>query len=117
MSLSVFLQKIQAGERVSFNDTMAAIKDHYHYQPTEFKNGLGAAALISPAGTNEGSCKIFAFAKLHQLSPEETLSLFGDYYWQDVLGKPAGHDHQNIRLFMQYGWQGIAFSGMALTPK
>ncbi len=117
MFLSVFIQKIQAGERVSFNDTMAVIAEHYHYQPTEFQNGFAADALSSPAGTNEGSCKIFAFAKLQQLDQQQTLGLFGDYYWQDVLGNPTGTDHRNIRLFMQHGWAGIAFKGAALTPK
>ena len=115
MSLNTFIAKIRQQEKVSFQETIAVITAAYRYQPTEFFNGLGADRLCNAAGSNEGSCKIFAFARLHDLSPEQTLSLFGDYYWQDVLQHPEGLDHQNIRTFMRYGWAGIAFSGEALS--
>lgn len=95
---------------------MAVIAEFYHYQPTEFGNGLNQS-LINEAGRNEGSCKIFAFAKLHQLTVEQTLALFGDYYRQDVLNNPEGNDHQNIRNFMRDGWEGIVFKGEALQAK
>jgi len=117
MSLKTFLLKIESGEHVSFNETMRIIASNYHYQPTEFHNGSEDAALINPAGTNEGSCKIFAFAQLNQLDKEQTLSLFGHYYWQEVLGDLRGSSHQNIRHFMHYGWQGIKFQGEALHPR
>lgn len=117
MSLSAFIQKIHSTEKVSFAETSTIITDYYHYQPTEFSNGLAPDELINQPGVNEGSCKIFAFAQLHQLNPTQTLSLFGDYYWQDVLGNPDGNDHKNIRNFMQYGWAGIDFKGIALTAK
>ena len=112
MSLNVFLEKIRNHLPVSFNETIAVIIEYYHYQPTEFSNGL----LVNLAGTNEGSCKIFAFALMHQLSEPQTLTLFGDYYL-DVLSEPNGSDHQNIRNFMRDGWQGICFKGEALTAK
>ncbi|MDD1608276.1 MAG: HopJ type III effector protein [Methylococcaceae bacterium] len=112
MSLNVFLEKIRNHLPVSFNETIAVITEYYHYQPTEFSNGL----LVNLAGTNEGSCKIFAFALMHQLSEPQTLTLFGDYYL-DVLSEPNGSDHQNIRNFMRDGWQGICFKGDALTAK
>jgi hypothetical protein len=117
MNLTTFLQTAQAQQPISFAETMAVIAEYYHYQATEFSNGLGEDKLISAAGKNEGSCKIFAFAQLQQLSPEQTLNLFGDYYHLDVLQNPAGCDHQNIRLFMKYGWDGICFQHLALTPK
>ncbi len=63
------------------------------------------------------SCRIFAFAKIHNLSAEQTLALFGDYYRKDVLGNPDGTDHQNIRNFMRDGWAGIQFDGEALQAK
>jgi HopJ type III effector protein len=116
MTLSTFLQKTNQGEAVSFDETMTTIAAYYHYQPTEFSNGLSDDILINPVGTNEGSCKIFAFAKLHQLGPQQTLNLFGDYYL-DVLANPNGTGHPNIRNFMQYGWQGIQLKGKALRPK
>jgi len=117
MSLATFIEKARQQQPVSFNDTIAVITEHYHYQPTEFSNGLGENTLVSQAGTNEGSCKIFAFAKLHGLDQQQTLNLFGDYYHVDVLSDPTGTGHQNIRNFMRDGWDGVAFSGEALTLK
>ncbi|MEQ1637722.1 MAG: HopJ type III effector protein [Methylococcales bacterium] len=117
MSLSVFIQKIQNAEKVSFSDAISIISDHYIYQPTEFSNGLAEDKLTNAPGTNEGSCKIFAFAQLQQFNQTQTLSLFGDYYWIDVLNNPKGSHHKNIRNFIQYGWQGIHFKHAALTAK
>jgi len=93
------------------------INEHYHYQPTDFKNGLTEHALLNKAGTNEGSCRIFAFAQLHGLTEIQTLNLFGDFYRQDVLNNPDGNNHPNIRNFLRDGWKGILFDGVALTPK
>jgi hypothetical protein len=117
MSLNTFLASIRNNTPVSFNDTIAVITEHYDYQPTQFSNGLSDRTLISVAGTNEGSCKIFAFAQIHQLTEQQTLNLFGDYYRVDVLLHPDGSDHQNIRNFMRDGWAGISFNGMPLTAK
>lgn len=111
MSLSSFLENVKNNVPVSFTDTIAVINDNYHYQPTEFSNG----DLVNAAGTNEGSCRIFAFAQLHQLDQQQTLNLFGDYYRQEVLDDPQGTSHQNIRNFMKFGWEGIHFNGQALT--
>jgi len=116
MNLTTFLQTLQQ-QPVDFTDTMAIIAEHYLYQPTEFSNGLGEEQFTSAAGTNEGSCKIFAFAQLHNLTVEQTLHLFGDYYSHDVLENPQGSDHQNIRTFMKHGWAGIQFQGTPLTRK
>ena len=116
MSLTSFIEKIKNNAAVSFDETIAVIAENYHYQPTEFSNGLGEHALINQAGTNEGSCKIFSFARINRLDQQQTLSLFGGYY-RDVLNDPQGTGHQNIRNFMQYGWDGVHFKGMALTAK
>ena len=62
MSLASFLEKINNNVAVSFDETIAAVTENYHYQATEFSNGLDEYTLINKAGTNEGSCKIFAFA-------------------------------------------------------
>ncbi len=115
MSLTVFLEKISNNVTVSFNETIEVINKNYRYQPTEFSNGLGAQCLINKAGSNEGSCKIFSFAKINQLNEQQTLNLFGDYYRLDVLNNPTGTDHQNIRNFIKYGWAGISFPSPALT--
>lgn len=116
MKLPKFIEKVTQGEAISFNETLIVITESYHYQPTEFSNGVGDEILINPAGTNEGSCKIFAFANLHQLDEQQTLSLFGDYYRVDVLQNPTGTNHQNIRNFIRFGWNGIHFKGTVLTP-
>lgn len=109
MPLNAFLSKVKSNKLVSFSDTMAIINAAYLYKPTSFSNGLANDCLNNNAGTNEGSCKIFAFAKLNQLNKAQTLSLFGDFYYQDVLNDPEGSGHQNVRNFIQYGWEGIKF--------
>lgn len=96
----------------SFPETIAYIDENYLFTPTGFKNGNQ----LNNAGENNGSCKIFAFAQMQQLSKEETLSLFGDFY-QDVLNSPDATDHQNIRNFMIFGWDGIHFEDEALQAK
>ncbi len=115
MTLTKFIKKINLNERISFNETITIIGENYNYHPTEFKNGLGNDTLVNAAGTNEGSCRIFAFALLNKLSESHTLNLFGDYYHQDVLLTPDGTDHANIRTFIKYGWAGISFNGIALN--
>lgn len=114
MKLSDFLQRLDdAPDSIAFNDTMAVIDALYNFTPTAFKNGN----LFNEAGQNNGSCKIFSFARLHGLSPQQTLHCFGDYYRKDVLGNPDGADHQNIRNFIRASWAGVAFEGDALTSK
>jgi hypothetical protein len=117
MLLTSFIENIKNNVPVSFDETMAVISENYTYQPTEFYNGLNEDRLINAAGTNEGSCKIFAFAQLHQFDQQQTLSLFGDFYRVDVLNNPAGSGHQNIRNFMRYGWDGIRFNSKPLIEK
>jgi hypothetical protein len=109
-----FLNKVKSNpELITFQETIEVIESNYNFTPTTFKNGNQ----INNAGENNGSCKIFAFAKLHQLEKEETLALFGSYYFDDVLKNPDGNDHQNIRNFMIFGWDGISFEGEALELK
>ncbi len=100
-------------EAIQFPEVISFIMQHYDYHSTRFSNG----DVINEAGKNEGSCKIFAFAQLHQLGELDTLALFGQYYRDDVLKHPAGNDHANIRTFMQHGWKGVHFDGVALIPK
>jgi len=113
MGLQAFLSQVQTGERVTFQDAIAIVAAHYDYTPTRFSN----AGVINEAGTNEGSCKLFYFAKLHHLTPEQTLGLFGDYYWKDVLENPEAENHANIRAFMRQGWAGVVYEGEALREK
>ncbi len=116
-TLEAFLAKITRGQPVDFRETMDIIAEHYQYRPVRFHNGGGASRLVNEAGINEGSCKIFAFARLHELSEAETLALFGEYYRDEVLPNPDGEGHKNIRAFMKHGWSGIEFEGEALAPR
>jgi len=100
-------------QAVAFHDVMAVIDQHFYFTPTAFTNG----DVHNEAGQNNGSCKVFAFAKLYDLDPSQTLACFGDYYRCDVLQNPEGDDHQNIRNFMQHGWAGIVFLGESLQAK
>ena len=103
-----------AQEDVEFQDVIEVINDHYDYQPTLFTNGPEDTGVINKAGENEGSCKIFSFARLQQLDEAQTLNCFGRYYREDVLKHPEKTDHQNIRTFIEYGWEHIDFDGSAL---
>ncbi|SDG43430.1 HopJ type III effector protein [Epilithonimonas hungarica] len=100
-------------ETIDFKDVIAFIDDNYDFTPTKFTNGN----IVNEANQNNGSCKVFSFAKLNQLSKDETLALFGDFYRTDVLKNPEGVDHQNIRNFIEFGWDGILFEGEALIKK
>ncbi len=110
MTIEAFIAKL-GSEALVFADTMAVIDANYTFTPTQFKNG----DTVNEAGQNSGSCKLFAFAKLQNLSQEQTLACFGEYYRNDVLKNPEGTDHQNIRNFIKYSWQGVAFEGVALV--
>ncbi len=100
-------------EKISFKEVIAYIDENYNFTPTQFKNG----EITNEAGQNNGSCKVFSFAKKQNLSKEETLFLFAEYYRNDVLGNPEGEDHQNIRNFIKYGWDKIIFENEALSSK
>lgn len=100
-------------EQIEFEEVMTAVAEHFDYSPTKFNNGT----IVNEAGTNEGSCKVFALAQQLDLNELETLALFGRYYRDDVLTNPEGTDHGNIRNFMKTGWSGIEFEHAPLTPK
>lgn len=100
-------------ETIQFKEVIAYIDEKYDFTPTQFKNGN----TINEMGQNNGSCKVFSFARLNHLSKDEALQLFGEFYREDVVKHPEGTDHQNIRNFIQFGWDGIAFEGVALKKK
>ncbi|MFW2076326.1 HopJ type III effector protein [Acinetobacter sp. ULE_I010] len=105
------LNQLQSGD-AKFADVIAFIEARYTHTATAFQNGLQHNA----ATENQGSAKVFSFAKLNDLDPQQTLSLFAEHY-ASVLATPDATDHQNIRQFMQNGWDGIQFEGTALTAK
>jgi HopJ type III effector protein len=114
MTLDTFLQKLNTTPNsIEFTDTIAVIDALYDFTPTAFKNG----ELENAANQNNGSCKLFAFAKLQGFSKEQTLACFGAYYRKDVLEHPAATDHGNIRNFMKSGWDGVVYAGEALQRR
>ncbi|MDC9724532.1 MAG: HopJ type III effector protein [Gammaproteobacteria bacterium] len=114
MKLNEFLTQLsQNPEQVDFSDTMAVIEENYTFTPSSFVNG----GTVNEANQNNGSCKIFAFGLLNNLSAEQTLACFGTYFRDDVLKNPEGDDHQNIRNFMSSAWGGIEMSGQPLVFK
>ena len=92
-------------EQVEFEQSMQLIDSHYHFTPAEFRNG----DLVNGANENNGSCKILAFAKIHNLTEAQALACFGTYYRDEVLKQPDADNHQNIRNFMSTGWRGVEF--------
>ena len=114
MKLDTYLTQLKKNpESISFEDTMSAIDSNYDFTPSAFTNGTTK----NNANENNGSCKIFFFARENNLSEDLTLHCFGDYYRNDVLKNPDAEDHQNIRNFMTNGWSGISFDTNALKVK
>ncbi|MGO3383242.1 MAG: HopJ type III effector protein [Acinetobacter guillouiae] len=105
------LKQLQAGN-AKFADVINHIEARYTHTPTAFQNGQQYNA----ATENQGSAKVFSFAQLNDLDQQQTLNLFAEHY-AAVLATPDATDHQNIRQFMQNGWNGIKFEGDALTAK
>lgn len=104
----VLINKLKA-ELLSFKDVIDFIETRYQHTPTAFRNGEA----YNEATQNQGSAKVFSFAKLNHLSKGDTLYLFAEHY-KAVLNTPEGTDHQNIRQFMVHGWDGVSFEGQAL---
>jgi len=114
MTLDDFLERLNTQpESIEFEQTMQVIEDSFDFHPTAFTNGSN----LNDKGTNEGSCKIFAFAELNNLDTRQTLNCFGKYYREDVLQHPDNDNHGNIRQFMKTGLDGIQFENPALVKK
>ena len=100
-----------APERVEFNDVIALIDATFTFTPTAFSNG----EVRNEANQNNGSCKLLALGQYLNLTDEQTLALFGNYYRKDVLENPLGEDHANIRNFMKTGSAGVKFETFPLV--
>jgi hypothetical protein len=117
MRLEQLLERARTLAPLSFSEVVAVIEQNYRYTPSAFNNGLGDERVINTAGQNQGSCKLLGFAQLHGLDVTQTLHLFGDYYYQEVMNSPEGEDHANIRAFRRHGWAGVEFERQPLSPK
>ncbi|TXD50171.1 MULTISPECIES: HopJ type III effector protein [unclassified Polaribacter] len=97
---------------ITFAETMQLIDENYTFTPTAFTNGN----IKNNLGENSGSCKLFSFAIHEQLTKEETLLCFAEHY-STVLKEKNGGSHQNIRSFIQTGFDGLSFENKALKLK
>jgi hypothetical protein len=114
MTINEFKTKLKENpSNVAFSETIELIEAHYDFTPSSFLNG----DIKNQAGENSGSCKVFAFAKAQSLTKEEALACFGAFYFEEVLNDPTGTGHQNIRNFMNHGFDGLAINGTALSEK
>jgi hypothetical protein len=95
-----------------FADTLAFVDEHYHHQPTAFRNGEVANA----ADQNQGSCKVLAMALDLGLTDQQALHCFAEHY-QSVLADPAGIAHANIRALMHHGLAGVRFENPPLSRR
>ncbi|WMN61827.1 HopJ type III effector protein (plasmid) [Pseudoalteromonas xiamenensis] len=102
-------------ELLVFSDVIATIDAHYHFTAARFHNN----GLDNEKGTNLGSCKVFAFAKQHKLTKDETLACFAEHYFKDVLVHKDSQSHQNIRHFMnsEHGLDRVIFDSNVLMKK
>lgn len=114
MDLSTFLDKLRTNPgSVKIDEALSTIEQAYEVTPTGFT--LGGVRFEMPQ--SKRSCQIYAFGQLNQLTKEQTLACFGDYYHQDVQMNPAGNDHLVIRLFVAHGWEGLKLDSMPLQPR
>ncbi len=113
MNVASLLKTLETSpEKLDFSDVIQVIEANYNYTPVNFSCGDA----VNNAGSNEGSCKILAFAKMHNISANKTPWLFGHFYREDVLKHPDGQDHANIRNFINVGWDGVSFEQDPLLP-
>lgn len=69
------LARVRGGRFVSGlrfkEDVIDVIDAAYAYVPTEYRTGFDTPwEVVNPAGKNEGSCKTFYFAQMHDLDPK-----------------------------------------------
>jgi hypothetical protein len=111
MTLNELLQQLEL-KQIVFKDVLAHIEENYNYTASAFTNGMQE----NGATENQGSARVFYFAKLNNLSAEDTLTLFAEHF-DAVLSTPDGSDHQNIRQFLANGWDAVQFDIAVLTEK
>ncbi|RLA45747.1 MAG: type III effector [Gammaproteobacteria bacterium] len=118
MTIEQLIEQIRSrAQSIEFDDVMEVINTSYRYVETRFTNGVDDDLVVNEAGSNAGSCRIFAFGQLNGLNEAEILACFGRYYRNDVLANPMGTDHANIRTFMRHGLPGLCFDGQALQAR
>ena len=111
--IRTFIERLRTTpETMQFAEVIALIDSHYSHTPTAFVNGT----VTNQASENQGSAKVFSFARLHGLNQTETLHCFAEHF-RAVSDNPTGNDHENIRQFIAKGWQGVQLPQTCLTTK
>src|SRR5690606_13103932 len=87
-----------------FAATPAFIDQWFDYSPSAFSNG----PVSNAADQNQGSCKVFALARLLDLDRDEALRCFGEHY-REVLATPGADNHRNLRQPQAPGLDAVAF--------
>ena len=68
MEIAALIEKLTLQpEQVEFQEVIATIDENFDFTPTAFVNG----ETVNAENQNNGSCKIFAFAQLQELSVEQ----------------------------------------------
>ena len=78
MTVAELVQKIKTqAENIQFSEIIETVDANYNFTPTAFKNG----ETMNEANQNNGSCKVFSFAKNQRnlLKPSQ-LKLISSYY-------------------------------------
>ena len=99
-------------ETINFKEVIAYIDENYDFTPTKFINGN----TTNEANQTMALVKFLVLLKQINLSKEQTLS----HFWrilQKMFSKIPRNDHQNIRNFIEFSWDGISFDGEALKKK
>ena len=108
-----FIERLRLNaDSIAFAEVIDLIDTYYHHTPTAFSNG----SLINQAGENQGSAKVLSFARLHGLTNKRPFTVLPSIGVRCVQ-IPMAADHQNIRQFMQNGWDGVQLSEACLTIK
>ena len=106
-----FLLAIQRQD-YPFQETLAFIDQWFDYTPSAFTNG----PVVNGPDQNQGSCKVFALARLLDLDREQTLHCFGEHY-REVLANPEADNHRNLRQFQGACLDPVAFESFPLRRK
>ena len=95
-----------------FAVTLDFINQWFDFTPSAFRNG----AVFNTINQNQGSCRVLAMALMLGLTDDQTLKCFGEHY-RDVLAKPGGDNHQNLRRLQAEGLTSIHFDQQPLQRK
>jgi aspartokinase len=93
-----------------FSDVLKEINNDYFYSP----NGFVVGENKNDSSQNQGAARVLSYAKLKNLSLQQTLELFCEHYIE-VLDTKNSNSHQNIRELIKCGLEGVKFDDDVLV--